>query len=103
MSDETPEADKYKDLDWLPTTADGHRIYPGKTIYTLEERSEVHRSGKTVSWLGVAKHTVRCFNVSTIDEADPIGVSPHEEFYPNDCWGSLEEAEKQAAYENQED
>jgi len=92
----TSEIDKYKDIDWLPQTNDGHRIYPGKEIYVLDTNSETHRSGVTVAWQAPVKHTVRNFWIGPDSDTDPIGVSQYEEFDPKDCYGSYDEAKKVA-------
>ena len=90
--------EQYQDIDWLPLTKDKQRIYPGKTIYTVEKDYDYHHSGRSVAFFRINKHKAKHFWVGENNEDTEIGVSSYEEFNASECFGEYEEAEKYAQH-----
>lgn len=92
--------EKYKDIEWLPKTQDGQRIYPTKTIWVVERDVDFHhQSGRSVEWYRPFKHEVRCFWVSNGEDTE-IGVSSCEEYMASECFGDRDKAQEKADEEN---
>lgn len=88
--------DAYKNIEWLPKTKDGQKIYPKKTIWVVEKDIDYHHpSGQSIEWYRPFKHEVRCFYVSDGEDTE-IGLISGEEYLASDCFGDKKEAQAEA-------